>query len=150
MKNIDLSFNLSSKAEALLKLLEDNVECVILDAYEGVSVAVDDLDHLEIRTAPLYNCRERGICLCVSVSVDSPSPRLLIFFAEHRNSDGLIVLWDEVNEAFLNPPTINDFSEESYKKRIESCGDDLAKAASFICNMIGDFHKRHVKEEDDA
>ncbi len=148
MKNIDLSFNLSAKAEALLRLLEEGVECIILDAYDE-SKTVMDLDHIDISTAPLYNCRERGICLRVGVDfgdLDSRRPKLLIFFAEHRNIDSLIVWWDEVDGAFLNPPTISDFSEESYKSRIESFGDDFAKAAHFICNMIGDFHKKRMEK----
>ena len=135
---IDLTFRLSWQSEALLKALGYYLECHILDAYD-TSVSVEELEDLEIETFPLYNCRERGICLVVHVH--RPGPKLLLFFAEHRNTDSLFVWWEEVEKVFLNGPTIEAFSDHSYRNQIEHFGDDLVKAARFICEKIGAFHK---------
>jgi len=141
---IDLTFNLSWQSEVLLRILQNSIECHCLEDWEKATT-LEDLDDLRIETFPLYNCRERGICLVVDVYAGRPSPTLLIFFAEHRNTDSLFVWCEETEKSFMNGPTINDFGEESYKYR-DMFGDDFIRAADFICERIGAFYKKHAEE----
>ena len=141
MTRIDLSLNLSASSMAVLALLEDAFETITLDAYEHPKLAVADLEPIEIHAGALYNVKERGVCLRVDVELnrhDSQNPKLLIFFAEGHISHGLFVRWIETKEPLLNPPVAKHFVDAQH----EAFGDDLVRAARFICNIIGHFYKR--------
>lgn len=143
MSDINLTFNLSWQSEVLLKILPTAFQGHILHAYEKTTV-VEDLENLVIETFPLYNCRERGTCLVVNAH--RPGPKLLLFFAAHRNTDSLFVWWEETDRSFLNGPTIANFTEHSHSNQIEFFGEDFVKAAAFVCEKIGAFYKERMEK----
>jgi hypothetical protein len=66
-----------------------------------------------VETSPLYNGRERGVC----VTVHSHGLRTLcVVFGENRTSDDIFVTTFERKLA-INPPTCSDIPEEAYKAR---------------------------------
>ncbi len=118
--------------------LERAVECEIVNDRGGRDFdTLQELDDLCIQTFVLHNCQENGYCL---VATHGHTGRaLLVFFAEHRNTDSLFVWTDEVEHPPFNGPTINDFSEESYRTR-KMFGSDFEEAANHICREIAKFY----------
>jgi hypothetical protein len=70
----------------------------------------------EATTSAWYNCRERGICLVVR-HPDFSRKCLVITFGEIRNTDGIFIDSWHYEGYFLNPPSVEDFTEEAYKAR---------------------------------
>jgi len=134
MSNINLSFDLSPQALALQTSLAHRVHTDVI----GLNGSIAERKHLLIDTAPLYNGRERGICLTVRAS-SAAGPSLLIFFAEGRGSDNLIVRSCLSNRIFMNPPTIADLTGESYHNEKSFDEWDIRGAGDCILYLIHDF-----------
>lgn len=136
--HIDLTLNMTGKAEAVLAFLPRT--------FQGSTSEepVEDLP-VVIKTWPLYNCRERGYVLEVRLDDSNKSwsmpekESLLIFFSEHRNTDALFLQTMTFEDRyFMNGPTLEDFTEESYNDRtpyvtIEGAADGISEV---ICDYI--------------
>jgi hypothetical protein len=87
----------------------------------------------ELKTYPFYNGREKGILLTFGKLIDRQM--LCIVFGEHRNSDNIFVDSWIMNRS-INPPTVNDFSEEAYKERKFFKYDQIYDAAIYILKKL--------------
>jgi hypothetical protein len=88
-----------------------------------------------VETSPLYNGRERGVC----VTVRSHGLRTFcVVFGENRNSDDIFVTTFERKLA-LNPPTCSDIPEEAYKARKYFKPVDVTIAVEHIQTAIRAF-----------
>jgi hypothetical protein len=107
----DHDLGLSDQALAVLAVLSRD-ECDGLAAYDQESKRWK----VEITTSAWYNGRERGICLQVRPSLTSKRA-LLVTFGECRNSDSIFIDAWVVERYFLNPPTLEDFTDDAYAAR---------------------------------
>jgi len=94
----------------------------------------DVLNSIHHTFSAWYNGRERGICLCIDSAPDKNTDTwYVITFGECRNSDQIFVdNWSMAKE--MNPPTIDDFDEISYKKR--RTFEKQSKAVEYIFQKI--------------
>lgn len=140
---LDLTYGVHPAALAVLHLLAPRLPP---EGYE----------HVQIGCTPLYNGRERGLCLSVL-----NGSRLLLFFAEDRCSDDLFV-WEEIYDpasdidrilmgcdrppagvpgsAFaLNPPTAKDLTRRGYESRKFFPWNDLVGVARALEARVTEF-----------
>lgn len=142
---IRLQPHVAYQAKAVMACLERAVEGTIVNERSGRDFdTLEDLEDLRIQTYVLHNCRENGYCLVATHGYGGAA--LLVFFAEHRNTDSLFVWTEEVKGAPFNGPSIDDFGEESYKRR-KMFGDKYEDAAEHICKEIAAFHAKRAEEE---
>jgi hypothetical protein len=73
-----------------------------------------EFPNVYIETFAFYNGRERWVGLKVQRKLGQAS--LIVIFGENRNSDA-IALQHWVMRPSINPPTVADMPEESYKNR---------------------------------
>jgi len=66
--------------------------------------------HWETHTYPMYNGRERGICITFGKWISTNCRILHIFFSECRNSDNIVVTWWFADRPF-NAPELNTDDE---------------------------------------
>jgi len=89
--------------------------------------------HAYIHTAAWYNGREDGFSVTVSMSPEPES--LVVTFGEHRNTDQIFVdHW--LGRVGINPPTVDDFTDEAYEDRKMFKYDDAAGAAIYVRQLI--------------
>lgn len=125
-QKIDLNLGLKPQSLAVLHMLAERL--------------CDLHDHDVIETAAFYNCRERGVVVTVSCLFSKVEPRYLnVFFSENRNSDDIVVYSWFCNEGWLNPPTIRDIDEETWKNRKMFGYGKVGDAAKHVYELI-DFH----------
>jgi hypothetical protein len=129
----DSNLGLSAQARAVLAMLSQS-SCDELGEYDP---EVRDYK-IETRTYAWYNGREKGVCLEIRPLLSSKQA-LLITFGEHRNSDSIFVDSWEVEEFFLNPPTVADFTDEAYAARTFVPYGNVAKAVEVIRAKIQAF-----------
>lgn len=100
----------------------------------------DKLD-VDISTFPLFNGRERGLCLVIKKPYyGQKRETLLVSFGERRGGDSIFVECIVTNQMIMNGPTRDNFSEESYRNRsifdyldIESvCKEIESKIRAFV------------------
>lgn len=115
---VDLSFGIQWKALAILAYLREH--------------KVRDLEsmNMAITCSPLYNGRERGICL------DTPDG--FVFFGEARNTDQIFV-WTERCSARINPPTVDRLTDDGYRSRRCFAPDKIEEAADYIVEAVRGF-----------
>lgn len=91
-----------------------------------------------IETSAWYNGQERGVCVTFR---NKQNKYLAITFGECRNSDSIFI--DHFDTALtLNPPTLADFSEESYRRRRYAPYLGISDAIDIITEIIGNWaHK---------
>lgn len=99
-KLASIGFGLSGQATAVLAMLSE----------------LETARNIEVQTWPWYNCRERGVCLEIRASLGAESA-MLITFGECRNSDHIFIDSWIHKGWFLNPPTIEVFTDEAYARR---------------------------------
>lgn len=133
MYEIDFTFGLAWQSRVILEMLKEFKDTE--PATKGKSISELDID---IRTRPLYNGRERGICLIVTPH-EILGESLLIFFAETRGGENAFIQHHVTNTP-SNPPTMSNFTTESYQDRTYYKESQLAKAAKDICKLIGKFY----------
>lgn len=122
MKNIDLNFDISSCALAIANILTDKVPCLI-----------DGDASLNMRTYPLYNGRERLICIVLEKNYGD---NICISFGEHRNTDNIIVDIFSTKNFY---PTFKDMTDEQYENREFFKYNEHYKVAEFICEKLSEF-----------
>ena len=130
----DATLGLNAQALAILAMLSRS-------PCDDLGAEYEEKFHefkIEIKTFAWYNGRERGVLLEVRPSLSSKRA-LLITFGEHRNSDSIFIDAWEVNEFFLNPPTVADFTDEAYKARTWVDYGNVAKAIEVIRDKISAF-----------
>lgn len=83
-----------------------------------------------VHWSPLYNGRERGICLSVG--------KKAWVFGEHHNSDALFLdrIPDEKSDYRLNPPVLQNMTNKAYCNRQFFRYDEMQKVADAIMNEI--------------
>lgn len=107
----------------------------ILALLEGAEIDIPDGGYCSLYTHAWYNGRERGISITVATRLKDNT--LVITFGENRNSDSIFV--DSWEMPFLlNPPSVDNFTEEAYENRKWFEYDKISEAAHFIQNMIQD------------
>jgi hypothetical protein len=99
MKFADIDMNIKMQALLVLRALSDRD---MPDAWRLIQSG----------TSAWYNGRERGVCITFLRKGKS----LAVTFGECRNSDSIFIDHFEVKVG-VNPPTVNDFSEEAYRQR---------------------------------
>lgn len=129
----DATLGLDPQARAVLAMLSSS-ECDGLAEYDE---RFRDYK-IEIHTSAWYNGRERGICLVVRASFTSKRAMLLTF-GECRNSDLIFVDSWVVERYFLNPPTLEDFTDEAYEQRTYVSPGNIGEAVQVIRGKIGRF-----------
>jgi hypothetical protein len=134
----DNDLGISSQALAILAMLS-RTDC------DGLAKYGDGQYQIAIRTWAWYNGRERGVCLEVRPSLGSKRA-LLVTFGEHRNTDGIFIDAWEVEEYFLSPPTVADYTEEAYEQRVFAPYGNVARAIEIIRGKITAFMES-VSEE---
>lgn len=98
--------------------------------------------NIEIQTWPWYNCRERGVCLEVRASLGAESA-LLITFGEGQNSDHIFIDSWVHKGWFMNPPTVEAFTNEAYAQRQHVNYGNVGEAVKIIQTLIEAFEFRH-------
>jgi hypothetical protein len=100
---IEKNFGIGAQAIAILAFLEnrDGLEC----SWNGERYCA------MVRSAPWYNCRERGIV----VYLQHRDRQINIAFFEHRVADRIYAaLWE--SDSTINPPSLNDLPGETYNE----------------------------------
>ena len=88
-----------------------------------------------IQMYPLFNGRERGLCLEVRHQWLSDQA-LLVSFGEHRNTEDLFVQMVQTTRILMNGPELEDFTEESYRDRKHFGNLDIASVVEHIYNEV--------------
>ena len=131
----DPSFGIRPKALAIANML--NYREPLYAPYQkfrdGEVYKVD----VKFYSSPLYNGRERGICITMSIGF-SDKDAISFWFDENRNSDGIFV--QEINPNLLNPPTLEDTTEEHYSSRKWFDPDGIVDASDYIFEQF----KKHL------
>lgn len=84
-----------------------------------------------------YNGRERGCVLSIHRTHSRP---LVIVFGEHRNSDNIFIdAWTQPHLS-INPPTVADFPDEAYRKRVYLRCGQYAQAVKRIVSIIENWY----------
>lgn len=96
-----------------------------------------DLPNVHINAAAWYNGREKGISLNLSNTLSSFG-YLVITFGEVRNSDNIFVDAWKVDYP-VNPPKVEDFTEEAYRDRTTFKYNETYEAAYHIFNVIKNY-----------
>jgi len=129
----DIHLGMGAQALAVLAMLS-RCDCDGLAEYDKEWKEYK----IEIRTWAWYNGRECGACLEVRPFLSSERA-LLITFGEHRNTDSIFVDSWEVDEFFLNPPTVANFTDAAYKKRTCVPYGNVGDAVAVIRAKITEF-----------
>ncbi len=87
----------------------------------------------DVATYAWYNGRERGIALVVK---QRNKKRLVFTFGEQRNSDSIFLDKWEDDDSWVQPPTLENFTDETYKKRRYFEYGECGKTALAIVNDI--------------
>lgn len=119
----DLTLGLNNQALAVLQVLSG------LEYPRGK-------EDLRIRTYALYSGREKGFVLEVTRDYRKC---LHIFVAENRSSDDIFVWSEDRHDVGLDPPTISQFSEESYANRVEFRYLDISGVVQNILELLEAF-----------
>ena len=90
------------------------------------------LDSSNLQSSAWYNGRECGICLYLRTGTKT----LIVTFGEHRNSGEIFVDHWYSEEIFLNPPTVQNFTDKAYKQRKCFNCDKSNKAAQYIMSLF--------------
>lgn len=129
----DPTFGLNSQALAILALLAQTAPTDV--AYDKKT----KLFAVFIQTFPFYNGRERGVCLAVQRGAGGGGETMLLAFAEHRNTDGIILQKQMIAHSVMNMPTIDDFSEDSYRARESFDWGACGRVVNVILGHIAEF-----------
>ena len=103
---------------------------------------------LKPATTAWYNGRERGFALTFGGGEvnDITYPVFVITWAEHRNSDAIVVdNWTQKSRPF-NQPTVADFTDDAYYNRRQwvKC-EEYDKAVDLILSLIRDYFDGSIK-----
>ena len=98
------------------------------------------------QTSAWYNGREQGVCLVIRPYGHTSRKCLLVTFGEHRSSDNIFVDAWESEGTFLNPPTVEDYSDEAYKARKFFDYGRVDQAVSHIVAVIRAFIEEPVDQ----
>lgn len=115
--------------------LKLNRQVVAVLSYLEGEVLVEDMEdrYIYCKTSAWYNGREDGASLTVS---SAAKPALIITFGEHRNSDGIFVDSWLTEKSTLNPPTVDDFTDEAYERRKMFKYGDVVGTVQYIHGLI--------------
>ena len=99
---------------------------ILMDEYS--------FDDSNLHSSAWYNGRERGICLYLTTgNIITGTKTLIITFGEHRNSDEIFVdHWYSKEIFFLNPPTVQDFTDKAYQNRMYFNCNKTDEAVQYI------------------
>jgi len=125
--------------EYRIRNFEVSQQAVAVLAYLMGDWYIEDVNtYTYCHTAAWYNGRERGFSITVSMLRNE---NLIVTFGECRNSDGIFVdHWQ--GKPDINPPTVQDFSDEIYARRKYFNWGDAAKAADYVRDLI----EQYIKE----
>ena len=123
-RRIDVNLGIKPQALAVLHLLADRLR--------------DLHDPDVVEAAALYNGREQGVVVTASCLFSRVAPRCLnVFFSENRNSDDIVV-YSWLGEGSMNPPTVSDITEDTWKSRKVFGYGQVGEAARYVHELIGD------------
>lgn len=136
-KMIDSTFGLSRPARTLMTLLDR--EPTFLETQESV-------DTVRFMTYPWYNGRERGVALVMYHS-RTFAPSCVVVFGEERRSDAIFVdTW--ATEHPFDPPSVEDFTDEVYAKRVAFGPSQLHQAEQHIIKTLEAFYRDNYLPSD--
>lgn len=134
---IDFTFNVHPSALAVAHLL---------NRHDGIESSWDKMrsEYLaRINTAPWYNGRERGLVFVLSDRSYACRKVCVAVVYEHRNSDCVCILHWEADHNYLNPPTLADIPEGTFKDKWDVAEsfkyDEHHKAAQYIYDLFETF-----------
>lgn len=141
MPLIDFNFNIQPQALAVGHLL---------NGWGGIESSWDGNRYLaKIETAPWYNGRERGLVMVLSDRLWQCQKVCVAVVYEHRNSDSVCVVNWESEHGYLNPPTLNDIPEGTYKDKWDTSASfkypGCQQAADYIYNIFEKFCEANFK-----
>lgn len=107
-KFADLTFGISHQAYAVLQYVS---------RYSGEDICADfKWPGHGTETRLFHNCREQGIAIVMRRPNDDM--RRVIWWAEHRNSDGIFVDWfdkERLTDSWNDVPTVADLADDGSK-----------------------------------
>lgn len=143
----DPSFNLKAQALAALHLLASRDKLELVPGHL-VKSFTDHKHRIVVETYPVYNGRERSVCLMLSYAMDKKCRKLLLMFGENRNSDNLFLQASRLTKlAVYDQPTMSDFPEETWRTRR---GFDYGRLDLLVDAVIADaqqFYNEVMTEE---
>lgn len=128
----DSNFGIGTQALAVL---------AYLNAHDGIEPSYKDgRYHAEVKCAPWYNGRERGIVFYMRNENHAHQVNIAVF--EHRNSDSICTIqWEDTGS--INPPSLADIPEGVYKDKWDTTADfepgRADKAAEWIYDQLTEF-----------
>ena len=139
-KLIDTDFGINYQAFAVLQYLK-HVQ------IEDLATDYQRYNHSAC-TRLMHNCREQGIAIVLSRPADDV--KRVIWWAEHRNSDGIFVDWfdtEKLSDTFNYVPTVRDMPEDGSKWDFDTGSSgrkcfghaEIAPVCRFITDLVGDF-----------
>ena len=143
IKLVDTTFGINPQAKAVLHYLSAR-DCN--DIAPGFNLA----NH-QVATRLMHNGREEGVALvCQKYGQNNPTAYRVIWWAEHRNSDGIFVDWfdtPELSDSFNMVPTSRDFPDDGskYDHETETHGRkcfgyaEIAPVVEFIESKVREF-----------
>ena len=139
--HIDLSFGIHPIALYIAQQVNNDIERVIPKIKRDYKESEYDSHHVSMNTFPFYNCREKGVGINVYPEMTLGGKSLVMCWAENKNSDDIVVYKDLVDFS-INPPTLNDFKEDFWtSKKFFNCNSP-EKAISYIIDNIEDYHNK--------
>jgi len=91
------------------------------------------------QTYAFYNGRERSIAIEIPPVYNGKfhhKPGLVIVFGECRNSDAIVIDYWTIERGSMNGPTVADFTDEAYQRRIYLGYDKHQDAVTIILCLI--------------
>jgi len=135
VRTIDTNLGLKPQARAVLHMLD-----------EGLQV---DEPSVFVMTWAWYNGRERGFAL----TVGGPNLKALVVVCnEARSGDDIVVdRWTRDSEAWMDPPTAEEFTDGAYAARKSFRVGNVGAAADYIKRLVAWYEKQAKKiHESDA
>jgi len=130
MKYADTRLGIGTQATMLLHAISER------EIPSGYGVAYTE-------TAAWYNGRERGVSVTFHGFRRKP---LVVCFAECRNSDDIVIDSFEV-EYYINPPTVANFTEETYLLRRSVPYMAFEDAMGVVDALVREWHLKYESTE---
>jgi hypothetical protein len=143
----DTSFNIKAPALAALHLLAARDKMDLVPTHLVKKLA-EHKHRIQAETFPVYNGRERNVCLVLSYALDRENRKLLLMFGEVRNSDGNFLQKQKIfgSPFVYDQPTMKDFTDESYIERLHFDHGRFDQLIAAILGAAQEFYGEIIKE----
>lgn len=147
--SVDLTFGIKPVAFEVANILNDKImnDDSLIETIREVSEKEYDSFITRLETFPFFNGREQGLGIAIKEEYGYSSECPVICWSENRNSDDIVVYIGKSNHS-LNPPTLNDISnDEFWNTKTYFDYDDAEGAAEFINQKIKEISLDYAEKE---